>query len=560
MSSIDERVHSILNFIKNVGKLEHLEESPETAFNNPVHQHLIREAGADSIVLLKNEGSVLPLQTANLTSIAVLGQSKSCFSNGGGSANLNAHYKITPYEAMRGAIGETVELRYALGAHIHRKLPCWIAGVTDQNGQPGWTMKEYAIEDKSLSDDLLPHVSYPFPLTTYMAIERKPDAVRLEGTFTPASTGAHYFSLPSLGHAKLFVNDELVYDAGPNQDPRAFAEGGFFEERKQHNFVGGEVCRLRVEVFAPTPEQAMVPLMAGRIAFHLGFMTQEEYEEDLIANAVDAAKSADVALVFVGNSAEWETEGHDAAEMNLPAFGSQDRLVTAVAAANPKTVVINCTGVPVAMPWIDSIAGLLQCWFLGQEAGNAIVDVLLGTVSPSGRLPVSFPRSIEDTPSYGNFPGDRITSTVQYAEGVEVGYRHYDKHPEKVLFPFGSGLSYTTFEFGPAVIAPQELFHGSVVTVQVPVKNVGTVSSKEVVQVYIAPLFEPRVGRPELPAKVLAGFAKVEVAPHSEVSVAVDISYESAAVWDETENCWAVDSGESVTFEVTIEYFVTIGY
>lgn len=405
-------------------------------------------------------------------------------------------------------------------------------------------MSEYATKDKSLSDDLLPQRTYSFPLTTYMAIEHKPDAVRLEGIFTPSSTGAHYLSLPALGHAKLFINDELVYDAGPSQDPRAFAEGGSFEERRQHYFAEGEAYSVRVEVFAPSPEQALVPLMAGRIAFHLGFMTQEDYEEDVIASAVEAAESADVALVFVGNSAEWETEGHDAASMNLPALGSQDRLVTAVAAANAKTVVINCTGVPVTMPWIDSIAGLLQCWFLGQEAGNAIVDVLLGVVSPSGRLPVSFPRSIENTPSYGNFPGDHATMTVQYAEGIEVGYRHYDKHPEKVLFPFGSGLSYTTFQFGPATICPQELVHGGVVTIQLPVKNTGTVAGKEVVQIYLAPLFEPRDGRPVLANKVLAGYTKVEVAPQTAVSVTVDISFESAAYWDEAENCWTVSSGE----------------
>lgn len=115
MSSLDERVLSVLNFVKNVGKFEHPEDSPEEAINSPDHQRLIREAGTDGIVLLKNAGGVLPLQTAKLKSIAVLGQSKTCISNGGGSANLNAHYKITPYEALVNAVGETVNLRYAIG-------------------------------------------------------------------------------------------------------------------------------------------------------------------------------------------------------------------------------------------------------------------------------------------------------------------------------------------------------------------------------------------------------------------------------------------------------------
>ncbi|CAK7217012.1 hypothetical protein SCUCBS95973_003007 [Sporothrix curviconia] len=548
MASIDDRVRSVLQLVKNVGKFEHPDEIPETAVNHPDHQRLIREAGADGIVLLKNKGGILPLQTSSLSSIAVLGQSKTCFSNGGGSANLNAHYKITPYEALQKAVGETTELRYAIGAQIYRKLPCWTSGVTDHNGQPGWTMLEYDVKDKNvpLSDDMQPQRVYAFPQTTYMAIEHISDAVRLEGTFTPASSGAHYFSLPAFGHAKLFIDGELAYDAGPSPDPRAFSEGGPFEEKKQHHFVQGKSYQLRVEVLAPKPEQAAIPMMAGRIMFHLGFMAQEDYEEDVVTSAVEAAKRADVALVFVGNSAEWETEGHDAANMSLPAFGSQDRLIEAVAAVNPRTVVINCSGVPVAMPWIDSVAGLLQCWYQGQEAGNAIVDVLLGAVSPSGRLPVSFPRSVEDTPSYGNFPGDLATGTVNYAEGIKVGYRHYDKHPDKVLFPFGAGLSYTSFEFGPAVITPRELVHGGFITVRLQVKNVGAVAGKEVVQVYLAPLPTEARGadRPERPIKVLAGFSKVAVAPQSAVSAAVEFSFESAAFWDEKADCWAVDCGE----------------
>lgn len=123
MSSIDDRARSILKFVKTVGNFESPKEAPETAFNNPLHRRLIRDAGADSIVLLKNEGGILPLQTTSLSSIAVLGQAKTCFSNGGGSANLNAHYKITPYDALKSAVGETVELRYALGMYTLFCLP-----------------------------------------------------------------------------------------------------------------------------------------------------------------------------------------------------------------------------------------------------------------------------------------------------------------------------------------------------------------------------------------------------------------------------------------------------
>lgn len=197
-------------------------------------------------------------------------------------------------------------MRFHAGAQVHRKLPGWTRNVTNLEGQPGFTLQEYATTDIS---NATPERSYAYPLATFMAIESKPQLVRLNGVFKPATSGAHYFSLLSLGHAKFFIDDELVYDAGPEPHPHAFALGGEFEVKKQFQFKQGREYRLRVEVLAPPPEQAMVPLMAGRIALHVGFMPQAEYEEDVVGTAVEAAKSADVALVFVGNTAEWESEG-----------------------------------------------------------------------------------------------------------------------------------------------------------------------------------------------------------------------------------------------------------
>src|SRR5258706_4864912 len=226
--------------------------------------------------------------------------------------------------------------------------------------------------------------------------------------------------------------------------------------------------------------------------------------------------------------------------MDLPADGSQDRLITAVSAVNPNTIVVNCTGLAVTMPWISSVAAMVQAWFPGQEAGNSIIDILFGAVSPSGKLPISIPHSLKDTPTYGNFPGDLETLQVNYEEGVEIGYRFYDKHLENVLFPFGFGLSYTSFEISAMTLDNTELANGSFVAVHVKVTNTGSMVGKEVVQVYIAPPLESTVDRP---LKTLAGFKKVELEPKETRMVEIKISFESAAFWDETMDMWKVEKG-----------------
>src|SRR5262249_44005216 len=155
------------------------------------------------------------------------------------------------------------------------------------------------------------------------------------------------------------------------------------------------------------------------------------------------AARADVALLFVGLNGDWESEGHDRADMELA--GAQVVLIERVAAANPKTVVVLQTGSPVAMPWLDQVAGVLQAWYPGQECGNAIRDGVFGDVTPSGKLPQTFPRRLEDNPAYINYPGEN--GRVYYGEGLFVGYRYYEKKLVEPLFPFGFGLSYTSFAY-----------------------------------------------------------------------------------------------------------------
>jgi beta-glucosidase len=225
--------------------------------------------------------------------------------------------------------------------------------------------------------------------------------------------------------------------------------------------------------------------------------------------------------------------------MTLPVDGSQDRLILAACEVNSNVIVVNSTGVAIEMPWLSRVSAVLQTWFPGQEAGNAIADVIFGKVNPSGRLPISIPRSLEDSPAYGNFPGDVKNLQVHYEEGIYIGYRYFDRNPEKVLFPFGFGLSYTEF-----AITDVKLLHGilsqtQAITVQARVRNIGSVSGHQIVQVYLAPLSTGGYR----PQKSLAGFAKVALEPGESKTIEVAVSFEKAAFWDESSSLWTVEKG-----------------
>lgn len=230
--------------------------------------------------------------------------------------------------------------------------------------------------------------------------------------------------------------------------------------------------------------------------------------------------------------------GFDSEDMKLP--GTQNELIEAVAAVNENVVVVNSTCMAIEMPWIDKVSSVVQTWFPGQEAGYSIVDVLFGKVNPSGKLPISIPRTLEDTPSYGNFPGNMEKLEVRYEEGIEIGYRYFDKHPDKVLFPFGFGLSYSTF-----LIEPVKSHHtiaglNDSISLEVDITNTSNITGKEVVQVYLS---QPSGGN-EYSLKVLAGFAKVELYPSQSARAKIEIPVRAASFWDESSDQWKVEVGE----------------
>jgi beta-glucosidase len=258
--------------------------------------------------------------------------------------------------------------------------------------------------------------------------------------------------------------------------------------------------------------------------------------------ALALAAQSDVAVVVVGYSFKLESEGFDRPSMDLPA--GQDQLIAAVAAANPRTVVVVIAGAPIAMTsWIEEVPAVLYAWYGGQEAGHAIGDLLFGVATPSGKLPVTFPRRLEDSPAYGHYPGENLH--VEYAEGIYVGYRGFDQRKIEPLFPFGFGLSYTAFEYDGLTLSAPELKAGGRLEASVQVKNTGSRAGAEVVQLYIRDVASSL----DRPQRELKAFARVELRPGQSEAVRFTLDEDALSFFDPGRDDWVAEAGE---FEVLI--------
>ncbi|KAF1997998.1 glycoside hydrolase family 3 protein [Amniculicola lignicola CBS 123094] len=541
-ATISDRARNILELIEKVKGFENPDIPPERSVDNPEHRRLIRNVAGQGMVLLKNEKNVLPLSKDHFKGkkIALLGLAKEALIHGGGSASLHAHYRISPWDGLHTAFGDDVEFRFAKGAHTYRQLAPMGEGCTDLRGTRGWTVRLFEQGDKEKPVEIR-HKHPEAVFSPLLEHSSKWKDVQLSSTFVPDETGSHYLACSGIGPTVVTINNEVVFTQKYNTpDGMAFLFGGNPEKEFTYTFEKGESYDIRIRSRPAVGEDEEMGIMAGLPGFRLGFMNAKDHDQDLVSEAVDVARDCDVAIVFTGHTPVWETEGQDQMEFNLPKDGSQDKLVDAVASANSKTIVVNSTGVAVAMPWLDKVAAVIQAWFPGQEAGNAIADILIGDVNPSGRLAISWPRRIEDAPAYGNFPGVEKDDQpqVRYAEGVFVGYRHYDRlAKEKVLFPFGFGLSYTTFSIDDGQVAQEEQgsFKASVVAC-----NTGSTAGATVVQLYVGRAEKS----PKHPIKTLVAFKKVFLEPGHKRTVELCIALKDFAYFDEASGSWKVDRGK----------------
>lgn len=264
-----------------------------------------------------------------------------------------------------------------------------------------------------------------------------------------------------------------------------------------------------------------------------------EPDESLILPAVEAAKNADICVVFAGLPPSYESEGYDRDHMNLPP--QQNQVIAEIAKVCKNVVVVLQNGSPVEMPWVNEVSAVLEAYLGGQAAGGAIVDLLFGKVNPNGKLAETFPVRLKDNPSYLYYQGEG--DVTEYREGIFVGYRYYDKKDIDVLFPFGHGLSYTTFEYSNLKISKGKIKDTETVEVSVDVKNTGSMAGKEIVQIYVGKKCQDVVIRP---VRELRGFDKVSLNPGETRTVTLTLSKCAFTYWNTTLNDWHVESGEYI--------------
>lgn len=536
---LDERAREVLEFVKKCaasgvkeGQEERAEDTPETAA-------LLRKIGGESLVLLKNEKNILPLKKDKKT-VVIGPNAKIATYHGGGSASLAAFYAVTPFDGISAKLDSPPE--YSVGHYAHKMLPLLGTVLKSKSGKPGMTMTAYN-EHPDEKADRTPLDVVELDKTDLLLVDYYNPKITstkwyadLEGSFVADEDAKWALSLVVIGTAKLFCNGKLVVDNDTVQrQGDTFFGQGTVEEIGHFSVKKGETYHFKVQFgSAATSKLAGGNVLFGGGALRVGGCKIIDAEKE-IQRAAALAKDADQVIICAGLNADWETEGSDRENMDLPP--GLDDLITAVVEANPDhTVVVNQSGTPVTMPWADKAGAIVQAWYGGNETGNAIADVLFGDVNPSGKLSLSWPIKLQHNPAFLNFrtEGGRTI----YGEDVYVGYRYYEFVDRSVLFPFGHGLSYTTFQFSGLEVSEADGKLG----VSVKVKNTGKAKGAEVVQVYIAPKKTAKVNRP---VKELQGFAKVELEAGEEKTVKVDMETKYAASYfDEERSKWTVEEGE----------------
>ncbi|HET7654947.1 MAG TPA: glycoside hydrolase family 3 C-terminal domain-containing protein [Acidimicrobiales bacterium] len=524
-SSVDDMVRRLLSTFDRFGILDAPVAPVAPAGDLTEDRALVRRAAIESTVLLRNDG-VLPLDaTAGVVRrVAVVGPNANAPRiMGGGSSQVLPHPVETPLAALRVALGDGVDVVHERGCVIDRSArPIGARGLVAPDG---FDVEVVDGEGRSVARQSLPDTKFLFFEPPDAAITKgEAWSLRVTGTVVPEETGRYDLSLAQAGATRVSIGGAVVLDGVADPPPPGGSE--FFGLASKEltggvDLVAGRPVDVVVEFFAP----------AGGFAFgaRVGFRLPEP--ADLMERAVAAVRDADVTVVVVGTSEEWESEGRDRTSFSLP--GRQDELVRRVAGACARTVVVVNAGAPVDLPWVDDVGAVLQCWFGGEEMGPALADVLVGAAEPGGRLATTIPVRIEHNPSYDNFPGEN--GELRYGEGLFMGYRGYDHRCLPVRFPFGHGLGYTTFAIGAPSVEAMPASGAVAFEVRVPLTNTGGRRGSEVVQCYVAPVGDTRLARPP---KELKAFAKVELDPGESTVVSLTLDERAFAYWDPGQSDW----------------------
>ncbi|KAF9041689.1 glycoside hydrolase family 3 protein [Panaeolus papilionaceus] len=556
VTTIKDRARKVLELVKKcaAGAPEVLDgDGSECTLDTDGITMLLRQVASESIVLLRNEGGLLPLKPKELKKIAVIGpNAKATVMSGGGSAALKASFFVNPFDGIMNALrdcGSEAQVEYCEGARAFKMLPSLDYEIMTPSGERGWIGTWHAhLDDQSLvalDEVFLGRIIDETMM--YLTTAAPPGitqrwTLKLQGQLKKRETDCLFeFGLTVAGRAKLYVDGELVIDNWSIQRRgESFMGTGTVEERGtvqlkaniKHDILV-EYCNVR-GFSAGGEDETIMDSMSG---LRLGGAVVED-EDDLISRAVDISRDAEVVIAIVGLNSEWETEGHD--RKNLACHGRTDELVSKVAAVNPNVIVVTQSGSAITMPWVGDVASIIHAWYLGNASGDAIADVLFGKQNPCAKLSLSFPKREEDIASYGHYRSE--DGIVQYSEDLFVGYKHHHQHDVTPLFAFGHGLSYTTFSFDKAIVSEPEYIECDVsVEVDITITNTGPLAGSEVIQVYVA---HPVTSDLTHPGAQLKGFKKVKEMTSMETrTVTVRLDKYAFSYWSEPCDSWVVDAG-----------------
>ena len=480
-SVVDTMVSRIATEMFRFGIFNHPPTGTTSAtVTTPAHQAVAARVAEDGTVLLKNDGGVLPLPAGHAGTVAVIGPAASAAPapTGGGSAFVTAPFSVTPLQGLQAVAGPGTSVVYQQGLPTDTSLP--------------------AIPPAALSPAYAP----------------TPLGGSYTGTLTAPETGTYVLAITNpcgCYNATTLSLDGTEILSDPSTPPvHTFSAAVQLQ--------AGHTYQIQISGSSSALTWATPSALAPGIS-----------------QAVAAARSASTAVVVVSD--DTETEAADRPGLGLPS--AQDELISAVAAANPRTVVVIDAGAPVTMPWLGQVAAVVDAWYPGESNGAALASVLYGATDPSGHLPVTFPRSLSQVPAStpAQFPG--VGGQVQYSEGIDVGYRWYDARNLTPLFPFGYGLSYTSFAFSDLRVSPSQLAgRGAPVTVTARVTNTGPVTGSEVAQLYLG---DPAAAGE--PPRQLKGFQKVTLRPGQSAEVSFTVDRHDLSYWNDSANGWVVPDG-----------------
>ena len=522
-AALDDKVRRIIRVMFTIGLFD---DYPYdfTTLNNEEHKKVAAEVAKAGVVLLKNNHHILPLDSNTIRSIAVIGSNAKVAQTGGGGSSLTTPFHAaSPLEALRNKIGDKVKITFAQGYLLegdNTPIESKFLFADDHGKESGLHAEYFANINlqgppaRSLTDKQVNFTwgegppALDFPTDNFSA--------RWTGYIKVDKPGRYTIDVSSDDGVRLYFADELVIDE--------WNDHGMSTRSFTTDFAANRYYKIKLEYYENV----------GGAGVKLGWRRPTD---DLIAEAINTAKTSDVAIVFAGTSPAYESEGFDRPDLTLP--GNQDTVISEVAKANKDTIVVLNTGSPVLMdPWVNDISGLLELWFAGEESGNAIAEILLGEANPSGKLPMTFPKRWEDCSAFASYMKEDGRTT--YADGIYVGYRHFEKHQLTPLFSFGFGLSYTTFAYSDLTLSAKEMERSGCLTVRFAVTNSGQVKGAEIAQLYLRD-FSASVDRPD---KELKRFSKIFLNPGETKFIEFEIDEKALSFFDPAKNTWVAEAGE----------------